>query len=118
MEATLIINTGNKKFDKEPALNGIEESYEKIWSENTGRLLNGKMTGDIIATKLKLSVKYPILTAAERDALNTAIGDAFFSVTYIEKNYKMYAGTPTYPVYSAVNGLPCYVGVGVDLIEQ
>ena len=41
-------------------------------------LLNGKMTGDIIATKLKLSVKYPILTAAERDALNTAIGDAFF----------------------------------------
>lgn len=118
MEATLIINTGDKKFNKEPALNGIEESYEKIWSENTGRLLNGKMTGDIIATKLKLSVKYPILTAAERDALNTAIGDAFFSVTYMEKKYKMYAGTPTYPVYSVVNGLPCYVGVGVDLIEQ
>ena len=56
MEATLIINTGNKKFDKEPALNGIEESYEKIWSENTGRLLNGKMTGDIMRCRLTLGL--------------------------------------------------------------
>ena len=46
MGATLIINTGNKKFDKEPALNGIEKSYEKIWSENTGRLLNGYIHGE------------------------------------------------------------------------
>ena len=61
MGATLIINTGNKKFDKEPALNGIEESYEKIWSENTGRLLNGKMTGDIKCTQEHQHIRCTVL---------------------------------------------------------
>ena len=62
MAVTLKINTGSKAFDLEPALNGIEESQEKIWSKNTGRTSSGKMTGDIVTTKLKLKIKYPVLT--------------------------------------------------------
>lgn len=42
MAITLKINTGSKAFDLEPALNGIEESREKIWSKNTGRTSSGK----------------------------------------------------------------------------
>lgn len=115
---TLVINTGSKKFDVEPSLNGVTESFEKIWSENTGRVTSGKMTGDIVAIKLKLQVKYPILTTEQRNQLNKAIKDAFFKVEYQGKEYKMYAGTPTYPLYSTHKDLPRYVGVGVDLVEQ
>ena len=116
--ATLEINTGNKKFDKEPAIGGITETIEKIWSENTGRTATGKMTGDIIAKKLKLQVHYQILSNVEKGLLDKAVGDAFFNVKYRGTNYTMYAGTPTYPLYSTANGMPEYVGVGVDLIEQ
>lgn len=115
---TLVINTGSKQFDVEPALNGVTESFEKIWSKNTGRVTTGKMTGDIIAVKLKLQVKYPILSTAQRNKLNNAIKDAFFTVKYQGITYKMYAGTPTYPLYSTVDSLPRYTGIGVDLIEQ
>lgn len=115
---TLVINTGNKKFDVEPALNGITESFEKIWSNNTGRVTSGKMTGDIIAIKLKLQVKYPILSTEQRNQLNKAIKDAYFDVLYQGEKYRMYAGTPTYPLYSTVDRLPRYTGVGVDLVEQ
>lgn len=31
---------------------------------------------------------------------------------------RFYAGTPTYPVYSYVNGMLTYNGVKVDLIEK
>jgi hypothetical protein len=118
MAITLKINTGSKAFDLEPALNGIEESQEKIWSKNTGRTSSGKMTGDIVTTKLKLKIKYPVLTIEQKNLLNKAISDAFFTVEYQGAKYKMYANSPTYPLYSMATGLPRYVGVAVDLIEQ
>lgn len=49
--ATLIINTGEKAFSREPALEGVGESLNKIWSKNTGRTSTGKMTGDIVTKK-------------------------------------------------------------------
>lgn len=118
MAVTLKINTGSKAFDLEPALNGIEESQEKIWSKNTGRTSSGKMTGDIVTIKLKLKIKYPVLTIEQKNLLNKAISDAFFTVEYQGAKYKMYANSPTYPLYSMATGLPRYVGVAVDLIEQ
>lgn len=35
---------------------------------------------------------------------------------YVTK--RMYAGTPTYPVYDIRDGMYRYTGVGVDLIEK
>lgn len=117
--ATLIINKGTSKaFSLEPAIEGITESKEKIWSSNTGRVSTGEMTGDIIAKKLKLSVKYPPMSKAEKDALEKAVGDAFFKVEYDGKDYTMYAGTPTFSGYADVKGVPRYKDGTVDLIEK
>lgn len=115
---TLIINTGAKEFSKEPAAQGIDESSEKIWSSNTGRTASGKMTGDIVAIKKKLVVKYPPLTDAEKSALEIAISDAFFNVIYKGRSYTMYAGSPAVQLYSMVSGLPRYIGMSLELIEQ
>jgi hypothetical protein len=56
--------------------------------------------------------------------LDEALSKSFISVyfkdprqnAYVEKTF--YSGTPSYPVYSYVDGLPEYVGTAVDLIEQ
>lgn len=116
--ATLTINTGTKAFSVEPAHKGVTESSEKIWSSNTGRVASGKMTGDIVAIKKKLVVQWPPLTENQKNALDTAVSDAFFPVTYKGRTYTMYGGSPTYQLYSMAKGLPRYYGVSVELIEQ
>lgn len=110
-----------------PALNGLTVTREPIWSKNTGRGSTGGIVGDIIGFKFKLQVKWPVLKQAQTALINSAItSSAFFLVKFkdptsptgefVEKT--MYAGTPTYPVYSYALGYPMYVGVAVDLIEQ
>lgn len=107
-----------------PPFSEITITPEKIWSKNTGRGADGKMQGDIVAVKMKLQIKFNVLTAQQKKILDDAIKPAFFTVKYKEPSDStyhektMYAGTPTYPVYSYVNGYPDYVGVGVDLIER
>lgn len=111
----------------EPMLNGMTITKEPIWASNTGRSATGVMQGDLIGYKYKLQIKWPPLTQAQTATINSAITSAgFFNVTFIDPTSssgakvtkKFYAGTPTYPVYSYVDGYPRYVGVAVDLIEQ
>ncbi len=116
--ATLIINAGSKEFSKEPAFRGVTESIEKIWSSNTGRVSTGKMTGDLVAIKKKLVIKYPPLTDTERQKLENAVADAFFSVTYKGRKYTMYADSPVLNLYSMAAGLPRYEGASLTLVEQ
>lgn len=108
----------------EPKHEGLTLSREKIWSKNTGRGSDGTMNGDVVARKWSLKVEWPPLTESELKILNNAINPAFVSVKFIEPGSgklvekEMYAGTPSYPVYSYASGLPRYVGVGVTLIER
>lgn len=108
---------------KEPR--AITVSPEKIWSKNTGRGDNGKMVGDVVATKVTLKVEWGILSAKEIQKIDEVISQGFFKCTFlnprkgnVEETLTFYSGTPTYPVYSYVKGYPEYKGIGVDLIEQ
>ncbi len=108
----------------EPKLNGITFSKEKVWSKNTGRTTDATMIGDIIAIKTKAQITWGILSGEQVAKIDEAVERAFVSVyfkdprvnDYVTKTF--YAGTPTYPVYSYAKGLPEYVGVAVDLIQQ
>lgn len=108
---------------KEPK--SITVSPEKIWSSNTGRGDNGKMTGDVVAIKVTLKIEWAVLTAEEIETIDACLSEPFFECTFLnprsgnqEETKTFYAGTPTYPVYSYVKGYPEYTGIGVDLIEQ
>lgn len=102
----------------------LDISREPIWSSSTGRTASGKMMGDIVAQKYKLTVTLPPMSDDEAASFDAAILPAFFEVTFKNpttgKNTtkSMYAGTPKYPVYSYADGLPRYVGIAVDLVEQ
>lgn len=109
----------------EPKYNGgLTFTKEKIWSRNAGRTTDATMVGDIVAIKTKMHINFPPLTGEQVAQLDEAVTPAFISVyfkdprlnAYTTKTF--YAGTPSYPVYSYAKGLPEYVGVTVDLIEQ
>lgn len=104
---------------------GLTISNEKIWSKDTGRAANAEMVGHVVAVKRTLKCQWPPLTRAEVALIDSLVtGNAFFSVEYSDpgtntrKTITAYAGTPTYPVYSYVDGVKTYQGVAVDLIEK
>lgn len=103
---------------------GLKITKEKIWSSNTGRASTGDMIGDLIGIKYKLQCQWPPLSRERTAIVDKAVTPAFFSVTFTDPGSnsritrRFYAGTPTYPVYSYVNGMKTYVGVQVDLIEK
>lgn len=102
----------------------ISVTSEKIWSKNTGRTTDGTMVGDIVAIKMKYTIDMPPMSGEEVALLDNLISEPFFKAKFKnprtnaieERTY--YSNTPTYPVYSYANGLPEYVGVKFNLIEQ
>lgn len=107
-----------------PPVKSLTVTSEKIWSKNTGRSANGSMNGDIVAIKLKAAFGFAPLSDEQAKVLDKAISKAFFNAKFKNprtgkiETHRMYSGSGSYPVYSYVNGLPRYVGVGVDLIEK
>lgn len=103
---------------------GLTISKEKIWSKNTGRAANGDMLGDIVAVKYTLDCAWPPLSREETAMIDKSVSPAFFDVTFTDPGSnstvtkKFYAGTPTYPVYSYVQGVKTYAGVKVTLIQK
>lgn len=109
---------------KMPPLKALTITHEKVWSSNTGRAADGTMIGDLICLKYKLQAEFVPITDAEAIAIEGAVSPAFFSVQFWDpatnsmQTRTMYAGTPSYPVMSYVNGIKTYSGVTVDFIEQ
>lgn len=107
-----------------PPIQSLTIDKERIWSNKTGRTANGTMKGDIVAYKDKLNIVFIPLSDEEATLLENAIHPAFFEVTYQNpgtgktRTATFYTNSPSYPVYSYADGLPRYVGVGVNFIEQ
>lgn len=107
-----------------PKKGGVTITVEKIWSKNTGRAARGNMIGDIVAYKHTIKIEWPPLSREDTAKIDKAVTPAFFNVTFLSPGTntritrEFYAGTPTYSVYSYVNGMKTYQGVSVDLIEQ
>ena len=107
-----------------PPVKSLTVTSEKIWSKNTGRSADGSMNGDIVAIKLKAAFGFAPLSDEQTKVLDKAISKAFFNAKFKNprngkiETHRMYSGSGSYPVYSYADGLPRYVGVGVDLIEK
>lgn len=107
-----------------PALGGLTIKKEKVWSNNTGRVANGDMVGDLIAIKYTLEITWPMLSRADAAKIDAAISPAFFNVTFTDPGSnsritkRCYSNAPSYPVYSYVDGVKTYKGVGATLIQK
>ena len=107
----------------EPALDGITIKKEKVWSKNANRTATGKFVGDIICIKYTMDIRWPPLSGTDVAKIDSYLNMDSISVyfldpgtnKYVTKNF--YSATPSNPVYSYVNGVKTYHGVGVELIE-
>ena len=103
---------------------GLEITREKVWAANTGRAANGEVVGDMIAIKTKIKCQWPPLSREQVAEIDMLVSNPFFQLTFSDpatnarKTITAYAGTPTYPVYSYVDGVKTYNGVSVDFIEK
>lgn len=110
----------------DPALEGMTISKEKIWSSNTGRTASGRMVGTIVAIKTTVKIKWPPLTPAQVQIIETAVSNAdkaFTTLKYTDMTGRtvsktVYFGTPTYTVYSWAAGKQYIRDVSVEGIEQ
>lgn len=123
MKTTNIVKIDGRSL---PPISGLTITHEKVWSSNTGRTAanNAELVGDVVGRKWKLQIAFAPLTDEQVQLLDSLVYPAFFDVTFFSPQHnhditvKMYAGTPTYPIYSYVENLPRYDGVIVDLIEK
>ena len=67
-----------------PKVNGgLVETYEDVWSANTGRNSAGSMVGTLVATKAKLKFSWNALSWEEAARIKSAIyGKGFTTCTY------------------------------------
>ena len=67
-----------------PKLNGgLVETYENVWSADTGRNSAGRMMGTLVATKAKLKFIWNALSWADAAKIRNAIyGAGFTTCTY------------------------------------
>lgn len=96
---------------------------ELIWTEETGRLMNGYMAGGVIAEKKNLSIKWGILTEAEVVLLKNRLCPGFFPFTFRDDGVlitiESYRGTMSKEQLGWLgDGIFWYRSVSVDVIER
>lgn len=109
-----------------PALEGVTITREKIWSADAGRTSAGKMVGTVVAVKTKLAIKWPPLTPAQVQTIESAVSDGdnpfvpvkFTDVAGSTVTKTMYFGTPSYTIYSWGDGIQYIKDAAVDGIER
>ncbi len=87
-----------------PPIASLHESDEKIWSDSTGRVNTGEMTGVIVALKKKYEIKFIPLKEEQIEVIRSAvnsIASPFFSVELVKnsgvtKTFTAYAGDFNY----------------------
>ena len=111
---------GNEEL---PAPVSISIDSEIIWSSNTGRISSGKMVGDVIAEKEKITLSWGILTKEEFDTIKTNLKAGFWPIIInVDGEFcqiNAYRGTLTrVPMGKLSDGKYYYRSASVEIVEQ
>lgn len=108
-----------------PALNGVEISYEPLWSANSGRMgSTGNFNGTLIAMKTTVKMKWAVIPFADAAKLKNAVVNLTPTHTLrlcnesgYDTTLTVYFGPPTFPIYSYAEGIQWVDGIKVDAVE-
>lgn len=106
-----------------PAPVSLSVDDEIIWSEDTGRTLDGTMVGDVIAQKKKLSIAWGVLNDEELAVIQRNLIAGFFPITFHDVGQTItissYRGTLSKEHIGPLgDGYYWYRSASVDLIQQ
>ena len=83
------------------------------------RSASGLMTGDVIAEKRTFSIKWGIITEAERNLIKSKLVAGFFTANILGQPITGYRGTITETVMGRLSdGVTYYNGLSVSILEQ
>jgi len=106
-----------------PAPVSISVSDEIIWTADTGRTLSGYMTGDPVAEKKTVAVKWGVLTESEVVSIKNVMVAGFFPFSFhddgIDITIEVYRGTMSKEQLGWIgDGIFYYKSVSVDIVER
>lgn len=106
-----------------PAPTSLSVNDEIIWTSDTGRTLSGYMTGDVVAEKKNLSIKWEFLTEKEVQIIKSRLIAGFFPLSFRDDGINMtitaYRGTMSKEHLGDVgDGNYYYRSVTVDVIQR
>lgn len=106
-----------------PTPKDVDYSYNKLWSENSGRLDSGYFVGDLIAIKRKYVVTFPPLTTSQLTTVRNACASQYATVTITDVDggdavLECYFGDVTVRAYSWKNGYKYAMDCKVSMIER
>lgn len=97
---------------------------QDIDADGTGRNQSGDLFRDRVATKRKLTLEWPPLTAEKCSTLLNAVTDTFFTVAYPDaltgatREMTAYVGDRTTPMYSLIDGKWLWESLSMNFIER
>lgn len=113
-----------------PTPQDVDYSYNKLWSQNSGRLDNGYFVGDLIGIKRKYVITFPPLKPTELSTVRTAFAAQFGEVTITDigdddndpstttVTLNAYFGDVTVQAYSWHSGIKYAINCKVSIIER
>ena len=106
-----------------PTPKDVKYSFNKLWSQNTGRLDSGYFVGDLIGIKKKYEVTFPALSATDEATVRAAINTDFAAVEIKNAeggtdSINAYFGDLNVEAYSWKNGIQYAVNASVSIIER
>lgn len=105
-----------------PSPTAMTINDELIWSEETGRLMNAMMQGEVVAEKKNLSIKWEYLTEEEVKSIKDNVVGGYFPLTFIDMGMtftiESYRGTLGKELAGEYGGVIYYKTVSVDIIER
>lgn len=117
---TVLTSEGNMEL---PAPVSISIGSEIIWSSNTGRISTGKMIGDVVAEKEKLSISWGIITKSEYDMIKNSLSAGYWPllINVDGEPYQInaYRGTLNrVPMGQLSDGSYYFRSASVEIVEQ
>ena len=96
---------------------------ELIWSSDTGRTLSGKMVGDVVAEKKKVSIEWQFLTEEQVKLIKSRVVSGFFTLEFRDAGedfaIESYRGSMNKEVLGDIgDGEYWYRSVKVNLIQR
>ena len=96
----------------------VSVDNEIIWSEDSGRTLDGDMVADVVAEKQTLSISWGYLTDSQLEMIKTYMIAGFFPISFCGITITVYRGTLSYVIAGEYGGEIWYKSASVKVVQQ
>lgn len=91
---------------------------EILWSEDSGRTLDGDMVGDVVAEKKTLTVTWGYLLDSQLEMIKQYMLAGFFPVSFCGISITVYRGTLTHVIAGEFGGEIWHKSASVKVVQQ